>query len=52
MDTHVSQDLAVFVHESRDVLNKTHLTELTLDWLAKNRLAELTSFKRFTLCEM
>ena len=47
VDTHVSQYLAVFV------LNETHFDRFdALAWLDKNQLAELTSFERFTLCEM
>ena len=59
MDTHVSQDLAVSVHEqvgrsdAQDGLNETHIDRVNaLDWLDENRLAELTSSERFnTLCE-
>ena len=59
MDTHVSQDLAVFVHDSIWSLRRSGWIQRhafgrvdTLDWLDKNRLAEVTSFERFTLCEM
>ena len=55
MDTHVPEDLAVFVHEQNWSLRGSEWTERyafdrvdALDWLDKNRLAELTSFERFT----
>ena len=55
MDMHVPQDLAVFVHEQNWSLRGSEWTERNafdrvdaLDRLDKNRLAELTSFERFT----